>query len=255
MPHHRRKVPGTKSQKVPGTFDGGLASISRVKVVTWNIELGMNLDVAVGEMQRHADLQDADVVLAQELSPTQADDLAELLGLQVVYGSAAIHCDTHEPFGNAIMSRYPMDEPVHLSLPYKALINGLFRSALVTTVHSDEGPVVVGTIHAETVLLDLHRRRQQVRVLAERLAATKGPCIVGGDFNTASSRSQRAVVREMSVAGMKRLVPTNQPTFRRFGRPFRLDHIFGRDVQLIDGGAVEGTPVSDHDPVWAEVRL
>lgn len=226
-----------------------------MRIVTWNIELGKDLDVAAGEIERQSNLQDADVVLAQELSPDQAEELAELLELKVVYGSAAIHCDTHLPFGNAILSRYPMDEPEHLALPYTAVINGLARSALLTTVRADEGPLVVGTMHAETVLLDLYRRRRQYRVFAERLAQTSGPCLVGGDFNTASSRSQRAVTGEMALAGLKRLAPQNQPTFHRFGRPFRLDHIFGRGVELIDGGAVEGTPVSDHDPVWAEVRL
>ena len=226
-----------------------------MRIVTWNIELGMNLDVVTSEIERHPELRAPDIMLAQELSPEQADELAALLGLNVVYESAAIHCDTHEPFGNAILSRFSLDEPENVELPYVAPVNGLARAAIITTVHTDDGPMLVSSIHAETVLLDLYRRRRQYRTLAERLAATDGPCIVGGDFNSASPRSRRAAHREMAAAGMQLLAPMNQPTFKRFGLPFRLDHIFGRKVGLIKGGAVVGALASDHDPVWADVRL
>ena len=45
-----------------------------MRIVTWNIELGLDLDVVASEIERHPELRAPDIMLAQELSPEQAND-------------------------------------------------------------------------------------------------------------------------------------------------------------------------------------
>lgn len=225
-----------------------------MRVVSWNIELGDDIDLAAHELLSHAQLRSADVILVQEMSPASVTILSDLLGQPALYEAAASHSKTLHPFGNAILSRWPMRLTQHLRLPHIAPIDGMPRSALFATVDVSGDEVLVASVHIETVLLDLRRRRRQVATIAAHAALTNGPCIIGGDFNTASRRSLHAFEGHLAEAQLERLSRIDDQTFTRFGRPFVLDHIFGRGVSTIDGGVVE-TEASDHDPVWVELRL
>jgi endonuclease/exonuclease/phosphatase family metal-dependent hydrolase len=224
-----------------------------MRVVTWNIELGKDIELAAEELLGQPDLKDADVILVQEMSPAGTDQLSTLLGIPALYDAVATHPNTGLPFGNAVLSPWPLSDPQNVALPHTALIDGQARSALFAIANIDGHQVVVGSIHLETVLLDVRRRALQLATAADHLAQTAQPCIIGGDFNSASRRSLRAFDDVLRKAEVHRLSTEEQPTFHRFGRPFFLDHIFGRGVTRIDSGVVEATAASDHDPVWAVV--
>lgn len=223
----------------------------RMRVVTWNIELGNDIDLAARELRTRPELRDADVILVQELSPSDTDQLASLLNMASFYDAADTHPTTKQPFGNAILSPWPLRKPQVVTLPHTAPVDGQSRSALFATAEVDGHDVVVGSVHIETVLLNLRRRVQQVTATADHLRTTVSPCVIAGDFNTASRRSIRAFDDVLRSAGVHRLSTTERPTFRRFGRSFTLDHIFGRDVARVATGVVESAAASDHDPVWA----
>jgi len=109
--------------------------------------------------------------------------------------------------------------------------------------------VLLGSIHLETVLLALRRRREQIQPAADFLARSSGPTLIGGDFNTASSRSLEAFSAVLGAAGLGRPEQTAH-TFRRFGRPFVLDHFFVRECGVESAGVCSVPAVSDHDPIW-----
>jgi len=224
------------------------------RVVSWNIELGLQVDKAAEALLNHPDLKGADIVLTQEMSTDSANELAELLGMHCEYDWAELHCETGEPFGNAIMSRSPLTNREHLLLPHTARINGQPRSALFATTTINDTDVLIGSIHLETVLLSLRRRVDQLQPIADFLSQTNGPSIIGGDFNTASSRSRKAFERALTKPGLSRLSRLDQETFRRFSRPFVLDHFFGRNIKVLDGGVVTTGNVSDHEPIWLNLQ-
>ncbi|MFT7648774.1 MAG: endonuclease/exonuclease/phosphatase family metal-dependent hydrolase [Candidatus Poriferisodalaceae bacterium] len=226
-----------------------------MRVVTWNIELGKDIELAAEELLGQPDLKNADLILVQEMSPASTDQLSSLLGIPALYDAVATHPKTGLPFGNAILSPWPLSDPQNVALPHTALIDGQARSVLFATADIDGDQVVVGSIHLETVLLDVRRRSRQVVAAAQHLDQTTQPCIIGGDFNSASRRSLRAFDDVLRKADVHRLSTEEQPTFHRFGRPFFLDHIFGRGVTRIESGVVEAAAASDHDPVWAIVEL
>ena len=62
-----------------------------MRVVSWNIELGRNVDGVAEILLDHPDLQSADIVLSQEMSTDSANALAERLGMHVLYDLSLIH--------------------------------------------------------------------------------------------------------------------------------------------------------------------
>ena len=226
-----------------------------MRLISWNIELGHNIDLAAEAILDHPDLQNADVVLVQEMSPQSADDLATRLSMHCFYDSVADHWKTKEPFGNAVLSRTPLSDPLHLPMPYVARIAGQPRSAVLATVTKDEVELRVGSIHMEIPALSLRKRVLQLGALADALAETTGPVVIGGDFNSITPRSRKAYERTLAAPGLERLSGLDQETCRRFNRPFFLDHFFGRGVKALDGGVVHVKSVSDHEPIWIELAV
>ena len=226
-----------------------------MRIVSWNIELGHDIERAADEILGHVELRDAHVVLVQEMSPQSAATLAERLGMDYLFEAADTHPQTHQPFGNAIMSRWPLQDPQHLLLPHVARVGGQPRSVLLATTTIDGTVLRVGSPHLETVLLSPRRRRLQLDELAKSLQQTSTPLVLGGDFNTASRRSLRAFEAILASANLTRLSPLDSETFRRFRRPFVLDHFFGLGVRPTVGGVVPTGLVSDHGPIWIEYSL
>ena len=230
-----------------------------MRIVSWNIEMGRHIDRAADVIAHHPDLQGADVIFAQEMSTEGTDDLASRLGMHAHYHSAASHKMSGHPFGNAVLSRSPLRDCTPVLLPHKARIDGLARSALFATVqpHGDGvgTSVLVASAHIETVLLSIRRRSEQIEAIADFVRNSSKPVVIGGDFNSASSRSRQAFESVFAEAGLSRLSGIGQETFRRFGRPFVLDHFFGRGVTVVDSGVVAVESVSDHEPIWVELSI
>ena len=180
--------------------------------------------------------------------------VAEALGMDYRYTARASHPATGQPFGNAVLSPWPMSDAVEVPLPHTAAIQGQPRAATAVEVQVDDRPLLTYSVHLETVLLDLRRRRRQLLEVArdiERQSSER--VIVAGDFNSASSRSIRSFDRCLSPTGLHRLTPADHATFHRFGRSFALDHIYARGLEPKDVGVVANASASDHQPVWADV--
>lgn len=226
-----------------------------IRIVSWNIELARNIDLAARDLTSHEELEGADIILLQEMDPDSTKQLATLLGMTSVYGAPATHPKTGRPFGNAVLSRWPLSNPVEVALPGTASYQGQLRSLVGATVTIGDSAIRVFSIHLETVLLALRRRVEQVRTVADHLAEDRShPVILGGDFNSASRRSVQAFDTTLARVGLERMTGMEE-TFRRFGRPYALDHFYARNARLAAGGVVREATASDHQPIWAQVEI
>ena len=226
-----------------------------MRIVSWNIELGRDVEQAAAEIDQNERLHAPDVLLVQEMDPAGVEQLATLLNMDFRYAAPANHPKTGAPFGNAVLSPWPMSDTIETPLPHTAMVMGQRRAATSAVVTIDGVDVVAHSVHLETVLLDIRRRVAQVRSVAE--AATPGlhPCIVGGDFNAASARSLRNFDKPLQSVGFERITDNSMKSFRRFGRGFALDHLYVRDLAARAVGVETIASVSDHQPVWAELGV
>lgn len=226
-----------------------------MRVVSWNIELGRNVEQAAAEIEASEYLQSPDVLLVQEMDPQGVERLVELLAMDARYAAPASHPKTGEPFGNAVLSPWPMSEVMETPMPHTALVMGQRRAATSAVVTIDGVEVVAHSVHLETVLLDVRRRVAQVRSLAEAASPVMRPSIVGGDFNAASARSLRNFDKPLESVGFERITDNSMKSFRRFGLDFALDHLYVRDLEVRTVGVEPIASVSDHQPIWADLEI
>ncbi|MEO1062095.1 MAG: endonuclease/exonuclease/phosphatase family protein [Actinomycetota bacterium] len=225
-----------------------------IRVVSWNIRFGIEVDTAIGELLGVDDLVDADLLLLQEMDETGVARIAEALGAEHVFSSVAIHRQSGRDFGNAIVSRWPLSDPASVPLPHVAPVSGHPRAAARARVHVGDRELLVYSTHTETPALRLRRRVEQFRRIAadvEHEGADR--VVVGGDFNTVTARGVEALTRTMASAGLRRASAVADPTFRRAGREVPLDHVFVAGLTASAAGAVPTTAASDHRPIWARL--
>lgn len=226
-----------------------------MRVVSWNIELGRNIAQAAAEIEASDRLRAPDVLLLQEMAPDSVAELGERLGLDVRFAAPATHPATGAPFGNAVLSAWPMSDLIETAMPHTAPVMGQERSVVSAVVTVDGVDVMAHSVHLETVLLSTRRRVDQVGSVAEVADRHLLPAFAGGDFNAASSRSLRKFDEPLFSVGFDRVTDGSMKSFRRFGRDFALDHLYVRDFNARAVG-VESTPTaSDHQPIWAELEV
>ncbi len=227
----------------------------RLLAVSWNIEFGLRADEAATILAEHPELRDADVVLLQEMDEPSTAVIAEHLGVNHVYAPASVHPQSDRPFGNAILSRWTLSTPAVSHLPHVAAVQGQPRIALTASLDVGGRQVSAVSVHTETPVLSHRKRLMQFTSLGDDVASLPDErVVVGGDFNTASSRSVQAVTEELARRRLHRMSAGSGPTLRRVGRDFVLDHVFARGFAPVATG-VAGVDVSDHDPVWAEIEM
>jgi len=226
-----------------------------MRIVSWNIELGRNVAQAAAEIEASDRLRSPDVLLVQEMSPDSVEELAGRLDLDVRFAAPAVHPATGAPFGNAILSSWPMSELIESVMPHTAAVMGQERSVVSAVVTVDGVDVVAHSVHLETVLLSTRRRVAQVGVVAEAADRHLFPSFAGGDFNAASSRSLRKFDEPLYSVGFDRVTDGSMKSFKRFGRDFALDHLYVRDFSTRAVGVESAPTASDHQPIWAELEV
>ena len=228
-----------------------------IRVVSWNIEFGQEIDGAIDAFSSHPDLSGADLILLQEMDDVGPARIADALGLDHAYEAGCKAKETGKPFGNAILARGTVGEPTANRLPHVSPLFGMRRIAVQAPVTLAAAPgrepleLTAWSVHAEISTLPHRFQVAQYGAVADQVISTGSQrSIVGGDFNTASKRSIRGLVEHMARAGAPRVSLVGEPTFFRFGSSFELDHLFARGFDHVRCGVVRDHGVSDHDPVW-----
>ncbi len=235
-------------------YHGGSAApkdpASTLRVVTFNLKWGRNVERAAELFERPGPLHDADLVVLQEMDRAGTERLAEALGYAYVYVPSAVHPVAKHDFGVALLSPWPLEDERKLLLPHQNIFRKLRRSAAVATLRSPLGPVRVYGIHFESPAgAPGHVRRDQARAVAADAEAWSGLTLVAGDFNG------RTGPRQLRASGFG--WPTE--SLKNTAGPFDFDHILARGLcpagSPAAGVADDATDASDHDPVWAVLAL
>lgn len=244
-----------------------------LRVVTFNVETGAEVDRIAEAILGNASLAAADVFLVQEIEShpgeggSRSARLAARLQMGFAYAPARIEGDgTH---GIAILSRLPLANVAVMELPHARLPNAPPRRiALAADVQLAGGTVRLVDAHLDT-RIDETDRIAQLRPAVIDLPAR---ALVAGDLNSndfawaegtipnlpanaiTDTQQSHALDEYLGILGFA--APT-----RDFGVTQdavvikeRLDSIYPRTITG-HGGAVErGVSVSDHWPTWIDVR-
>jgi endonuclease/exonuclease/phosphatase family metal-dependent hydrolase len=243
---------------------------NRLRVVTFNVALGENVEALAEALTTHPDLAGADVVLLQEIESHPAEDqsraarLAAALGMGHAYAPAReVDGGTH---GLAILSRFRLSDVEVMALPRVELtIRPRHRIALAARIAG----VRIVNVHLDT-RINITDRILQLR---PAILDEPAPVLVGGDFNTnpyawtagalpdlpgeAVTGTDQADLLDdyMRSAGYDTPTAALGPTQDALVMRLRLDAIFTRGLIPIDAGVVPDLELSDHLPLWLDVPL
>ncbi len=207
------------------------ADTSIVRAVAWNIERGKQLSGIIRALRSHPVLRASDVLLLTELDYGMARtgnrhvarEIAQELGMNYAFApcylalnkGSGVEADVEGEneralHGNALLSRYPLRRVHAIALP-----NGKDKMAGKEKRLGQQRAVVAdiqhlaGEFRAVSLHLDAHstqrHRWRQMRLVLEHLERLEPrlPVVIGGDWNTSTYNSRRAVY---SILGYARRV-------------------------------------------------
>jgi len=227
---------------------------AEIKVITWNIKFSEKIHTAIAELNEVEALQNADIILLQEMDESGVDAIARALKLNYVYFPASIHSHHHKNFGNAILSKWPLSDPVKLQLPHANPKNQQTRIATRALVNLGDTRIPVYSVHTETMWLGEPKRMEQLDTMAADIGEDSPLVIIGGDFNTLTGNSVDELTERFAQAKLERVSAGAESTFAAGGLDFTSDHIFVRGMTAIENGIWPDTQASDHFPVWVTLN-
>lgn len=226
-----------------GIYFGNLEKKS-VRVTAWNLERGIKLNGIIKTFQEHKEIKESDLLLLTELDNGMARsgnrnvprEIAESLNFNYAFAPCYIALDkgsgveafiegenTHSLHGNAIMSRYPILNAHSIALPNgkdKMLGKEKRLGCLRVVIGDIDHPL--GMFRAVSLHLDAHstqsHRHQQMKIVLDHLdkLTPKLPVIIGGDWNTTTFNSSRAVYSIMGycrrvLMGVRNVIQNHYP--------------------------------------------
>ncbi len=185
-------------------------------------------------------------------SPSQIKRLSRLTGIKNYYFGKSIGIFKGGPYGNAILSKYPIIEAETIRIPMPGRKDRKYkyryeRRCVVKAVL--EGNITVLVTHFG---LNPDEQASAVKILTENIEAEK--CILMGDFNMPPDNSLQGPIREMltdTANGFREKLlsfPSDRPSRR-------IDYIYvSNDIEVVSADVPE-IIVSDHRPVLAEINI
>ncbi len=186
-----------------------------MRVATWNIERGIELDGIKAYLSRHEELLASDILMLNEVdlgmsrsgNRDVAAEIADLLGFNMVFGNSYLCLDegdtrdgqfASEPnreslHGNAILSRHPIKRAENISI---TVSKDKFHSgdrrlghkkALWAEVETHLGNLPVVSVHLD-VICSVSVREAEISDILEKVAerGLQDRVLLGGDFNTST---------------------------------------------------------------------
>lgn len=204
-----------------GEYAAPAAPKSRYRVVAWNIERGTHFQEIVEILKKHPELSRADIYLITEAdlgmarshNRNIAQELAEALQLNYFFAPSYLNLSKgcgHEAeydgentlgiHGNAILSRYPLTNFRTVKMPNgKDKMKGRekrigHQRALVCDIALGDRQLTTACIHLDAHSTRHHRVTQMNCVLDSLREVPKDQAtLIGGDWNTSTYNSHRAV--------------------------------------------------------------
>ena len=155
--------------------------------------------------------------------------------------------------GVAVLSRFPLENVQRIDLPWHECA-WRPRLAVGATVSIGSRRLRIFNAHIDPHAAANGQLEQLEAMVAHAEAATE-PTIILGDFNTLSKQKCLETRRFLEARGYTTPLPTGTPTWRTAFLRLHADWIFARDVNISRWGVARPLSVSDHWPIWAEVKL
>ncbi len=195
----------------------------------------------------------ADLFLAQEVHRT--DKVQTVMDAAPYYWTGAVSffsLKDNSPIGVAtgctakpaqVAFSAAQREPI-LRMPKMTL------ATLVPLQHSKHSLLVIN-VHAIN-FTGLKTFEKNLRCAAELLLGFNGPVLLGGDFNSWSSKRRRLLQCTAKTAGLSEVAFEPDARTRFWGRP--VDYLFVRGLKVLAAG-VRVTDASDHNPLLARLEI
>lgn len=240
---------GSSADDNRDNFDGSL------RVVTWNMFYGDKLEQVIQTLEEVPELQDADILLLQEIDAVGVDTMAKRLHYNYVFYPAILDHHRRIEYGDAILSKWPLKNPAKLILPI--FIPNWLESRISTsaTVVVDGTEIAVYSTHLDITWMIFKQGESQAEYLSRAAEERDEPIILGGDFNTWNPVSIANLDKQMEKIGLERLSKGAGYTFEWAGLKFILDHIYSNAALDYQAGVYRQTNANDHYPVWAEMTI
>jgi len=249
----------------------------RLRIVTFNVHFGADVDALAQAIRDNPRLAAAQVLFVQEIEShpgeggSRASRLAGALGMGYAYLPSRDEGDgTH---GLALLSTLPFAGVEVMVLPHvDLLVRPRPRIAVAAGVPlAGGGTLRLVNVHLDTRLNITDRLRQ----LRPAVVDAPTPVIAGGDLNTMPylwAEGSVPLTSVESVAGTEQATlvddfmdalgfaaPTADLGTTQFSseliQELRLDSLYTRGLTATPGGVEREVDVSDHWPVWIEVAV
>lgn len=221
-----------------------------LRVATWNLHFGEKMDEIITTLEKTKELNNADLLLLQEIDEDGVENIARSLHYNYIYYPTVFSNQRGKEYGLAILSKWPLKDSEKILLPnwLPGWVENRYAIKAVASVHSKN--ITVFNTH-----LDVSWMQHQGKFLGIELAQPVKPTLLGGDFNTWQPSSIAALESYMQNIGMERLTRGTGYTFETNILQFTLDHIFSNIGLDYTAGVYRLTDASDHFPVWVEMIL
>ncbi len=255
----------------PKTTQPTLAPDS-IKIVSYNIRWrgGDDLRRLIQLLKTDPEIGGAAVIGLQEVDRNKkrtgnvntARLMAEELGLYYAWAAPPPPASKgdeqqEEETGVAILSAYPLANVKRLVLPYPGP-GGRRRAGIGATVRIGERSVRVYSLHAE-LRTNNEKRLAQLRAALEDLATADNArveqAVVLGDFNTMTDKDVTATAEMFEAAKFSTPFDHGTSTWKTFIIQLKLDWLWLRGLKPIRHGIDKKIGLSDHWPLWVEVKL
>ena len=251
------------------TKPNATGSLQELKVVTYNIRWrsGDDLKELIKLFRDDPEIGKAAIIALQEVDRQKKRSgntntvklLAEELGLYYAWAAPpAAKPGQEEETGVALLSIYPLSDVQRIVLPHDGPGHRR-RVAIGACIKVDGVEMRIYSAHAET-RISMEKKLDQLNALLEDLNrhAPKSPAIIMGDFNTWQPDAAPKTIKLFSDAGFTTPFDS-QKTFSQkvlfVPVDFRLDWVWLRGLEVKSHGIDREVDVSDHWPLWANVKL
>ncbi|MBI5024783.1 MAG: DUF2219 family protein [Candidatus Omnitrophica bacterium] len=217
---------------------------------TYNIKFSEEIERAIEVIRKSG----ADVIALQEMDLKGVREMAGALGYDYVYAPSFFHSGIDKDLGNAILSRYPIDDYKKIILP-SAPGRKIGQTAVFAAISVDHEKIgIVGT-HLD-VFPDVHGKAIQIERVIRSLPSSLRHLVVAGDFNTFFKREYKAVAHSFENAGMLSATGGVRWSYEYpLGIKRLLDQIWIKGMDAGGSGRIEDGAASDHLLIWAKVKI
>jgi endonuclease/exonuclease/phosphatase family metal-dependent hydrolase len=225
------------------------AASDTLRIVAFNVKYAEHVHAVIGLLREPGPLRDPDVLLLQEMDEAGTKEIADSLGFAYIYYPSTLHPVTRRDFGNAILTRLPIEEDRKIVLPHLARFRHTLRAAVAVTVRVGTRRLRVYSVHLATFVANgpQARREQLASVLADAQAYPM--VVIGGDFNSGT-------VPEIALARGYTWPTRHLPHTSGI---WTMDHMLLKGLALANASAFglvrEIHGASDHKPIWVRVVL